>query len=489
MPPRASWTRQEVLAMKPKWRIIRDCLGGEEAIKGERSSAYLPLLSVETDADTLNRYTGYLQRAVFYNVTARTLNGMVGQVYSKAPVLELPKALELMRTDIDGSGISLEQQSKKVLRNVLGLGRAGLLADFPKASAGVSKADLAKGFIRPQILSYNPEQIINWRVEQVGGRILLKLLVLEREIEDNSDAYEIRMGKEWRVYRRTPAGVTLEIFTESGTGAATEARPVVILDHTGKAFDEIPFVFVGVENNDPALDSPPLYDMAILNIGHYRNSADFEESSFVTGQPTIFMAGMTEHWVTKVLKGVIRMGARGGIPGPPGSSAVLLQAQPNTLPGAGMQTKEQQMVALGARLVQMQVVQRTATEASQDKVSEVSVLASSARNTSAAYAQVFKYAGMFIGADTASIVFALTTDYAVAKLTPQEQLQLVASWQAGAITDGEMRFNMRQGGLAQADDATWETETAEKRKNQEDVMAGSQLPGASNTSKGKPKPK
>ena len=485
MPPRAAYTRSDVIAMKAKWTIIRDCLSGEEAIKGVNRYNYLPVPAVEANqAETDARYAAYLKRAVFYNVTARTLNGMVGQVYSKPPIVELPAKLQLLVSNVDGSGVSLEQQSKKGLRGVLGLGRAGLLVDYPNtAGQGATLDVLAMGYLRPQILQFDAESIINWRTVFVGGRILLSLLVLTQQVEDVSQDYELRYETLLRVYRRSDDGVvTLQQFRYGPATQPTEGPAEVIYDHEGKPFDEIPFSFVGVENNDATIDLPPLYDLAILNLGHYRNSADFEESSFIVGQPTLWMSGLTEHWVNNVLHGTVRMGSRGGIPLPPQAQAGLLQAQPNSLPGIGMKDKEQQMVALGARLVQMQQVQRTATEASQDKVSEVSVLASSARNMSAAYTYAFKFAARFVGEDPSTIKFELTTDYDAARMTPGEQLQLVADWQAGAITGSEMRFRFRQGGIATEDDATWEAETKEVRDAAKQVLVGSQLPAASKKS-------
>ena len=59
-----------------------------------------------------------------------------------------------------------------------------------------------------------------------------------------------------------------------------------------------------------------MYDLAVLNIAHYRNSADYEESCFVTGQPTVWASGLTEAWVEDVLKGELRLGSFGGIPLP-----------------------------------------------------------------------------------------------------------------------------------------------------------------------------
>ena len=47
------------------------------------------------------RYHQYKERAVFYNVVYRTLNGMTGQVFLREPVAELPNDLDAMVEDAD----------------------------------------------------------------------------------------------------------------------------------------------------------------------------------------------------------------------------------------------------------------------------------------------------------------------------------------------------------------------------------------------------
>ncbi len=84
----------------------------------------------------------------------------------------------------------------------------------------------------------------------------------------------------------------------------------------GTNWDRIPFSPIGSENNDPMPDKPPMEDLAHLNIGHYRNSADYEEACFIAGQPTPWASGLTEDWVKDVMKGTMYLGSRGIIPLP-----------------------------------------------------------------------------------------------------------------------------------------------------------------------------
>ena len=53
----------------------------------------------------------------------------------------------------------------------------------------------------------------------------------------------------------------------------------------GQPLTRIPFQFIGWENNDETPDLPPLYDLSIINLAHYRNSADYEEACYITGNP------------------------------------------------------------------------------------------------------------------------------------------------------------------------------------------------------------
>jgi len=65
----------------------------------------------------------------------------------------------------------------------------------------------------------------------------------------------------------------------------------------GSLWDEIPFSFIGSINNDETIDKAPLYDIAEINISHYRNSADYEESSFLLDSLPLLFSGLTQSWV------------------------------------------------------------------------------------------------------------------------------------------------------------------------------------------------
>ena len=57
----------------------------------------------------------------------------------------------------------------------------------------------------------------------------------------------------------------------------------------GAPWKEIPFIIPGSVNNDPCVDPVTLYDLADVNLAHYRNSADFELNLHIHGSGTLFI--------------------------------------------------------------------------------------------------------------------------------------------------------------------------------------------------------
>ena len=477
------------VAMRNKWEQLRDVLSGEEQIKNRciyGNKKYLPLPDTEPDAAAnRERYIAYVARAVFYNATARTLSGLVGQVFSKSPVTEFPDNVDYLQEDPAGTGVTLEQQAKGILAEVMSMGRAGLWVDYPETGGVVTMEQRKTGEIRPTIKTYKADEITNWRVRKVGARTLLSLVVVKEEFISETDDFGINIEIQYREMRLDENNeYCVRLWAMKG-GRYEAPSFVYPLDASGNPFKEIPFVFVGISNNDSEIDEPPMYDISCVNLGHFRNSADYEESCFMVGQPTPWVSGLTESWVKNVLNGTMFLGSRGIVPLPAGGAAGLLQANSNGIVGEALREKEAQMIALGAKLVQPSTgsIAKTATEVNTDKISEVSTLAAAARNTTSAYKSAFDFCGMYSG-DDAEIKFELSTDFEMSKMTSQDLVALLAVWQGQAITTAEMRDVLRKAGYAtqKIEDAITEGVVANVQ-TQKDAQAEAEAKLAESTAK------
>jgi len=454
--PNISWVRNEVTRMLHKWRLVRDCLEGEKKIK-ERKEEYLPKPNpTDKSPENKTRYDQYVARASFYPVTESTLEGLLGQVFDVDPVIEIPDSMDFLKDDVTGSNVSLPQFAMKTLGEVLAFGRSGILADYPSMDT-VSRLDVQLGVARPVMVQFSPDDIINWRTINKGAKTVLTLVVVNECYVTKDDGFEIEYGPQWRELRcdETTGNVyTVNLWIQDGNQFLIR-QTYTPRDANGNTLDFIPFTFVGSLNNDTAPDRPPLYGIAELNVKHYRNSADYEDSVYMIGQPTPIFTGLKKAWIDDVLKGTIELGSRAAVPLPEGATAELLQAEPNSMVKEAMDQKEAQMVALGAQLIQPQNVSRTLGEAKMDKNSQTSILAKCAKNVSAAMSQALGWCELFVDGtipDQDEVYICLSTTFAISKMSPQEQQQLILTWQGGAITFNEMREQLRMAGIATEDD-------------------------------------
>lgn len=457
--PNVTFKRKELVDVIGMYEKIDDVLAGSDAVK-MRGTRYLPMPSPEDlSPENKARYESYITRAVFYGVTERTLVGFVGEIFDKDPVVVVPKALELLTEDANGEGVGIVQLAKTAVSTVLAKGRGGLFVDYPQTGGTITAEERETGAYRPTITFYHSAQIINWRTKKIGALTVLALVVIEEDYDAEDDGFAYVKRKQHRILRLSDDNkYELQIIkdaTASGNVLDVWTRPT---NSAGEPFDRIPFMFIGSETNDVRVDKPPLYNLADLNIAHYRNSAEHEENLYQMSQATVVISGLNESWAEKFFSDGVKMGAMAAIPLPTGASADLLETQERSAILNEMEHKERQMVALGAKLVESKSVQRTATEAGLETASEKSVLATIADNVSLAFAWALGYAAEWEGVTEKNITFRLNKEFSINFSSAEARKEAIEAWQAEAISWTEMRAVLKKGGTATLPDAQARTE-------------------------------
>lgn len=482
-----NFVRPEIAKMQNTYDLIKDCLDGQEAVK-DAGEKYLPKPNpTDKSKENTKRYEAYVQRAVFYNVTSGTLSGLVGQIFMRDPEVKLPTNLKMIEEDADGSGVSLVQLCKKSARSVIGYGREGLLVDYPVTDKPITVSDMKKGFIRPVIHTYEPWNVINWKTRTIGAKQQLSLVVIVEYVDTPLCSFATQQTKQYRVLslgvtscnntkglNKTDAVYTVEVWhnvDENDPDNYTVKESYQPVDSNGANLTSIPFTFIGATNNDFEVDNAPMADLANLNIAHYRNSADYEESCYMVGQPTPWFSGLTDYWVKQVFKdGQIQLGSRAAVPLPENANAGLLQAEQNSMPIEAMKLKQDQMVAIGAKLIERSNVERTATEVTIERSSEMSVLESTTKNLNESYNKALKWAAMFTGDAESSVEFKLNDDFKIASMTPEERRQQLEEWQGGLISWTEARENLRRSNVTSMSDDDAKSEIAKEETAREERM-------------------
>lgn len=461
-----TFTRREYVAAKNRWRLVRDVCKGSETIK-TAGDLYLPRPNAaDTSQDNRDRYDAYKKRAVFYNATGRTKHSLVGAVFRTWPTLTVPGALDYVSKDIDGQGVSIYQQSQSVVGHLLEVGRHGLLVDYAAVETGaVSKADEQAGRARANIASYPTEAIINWKTRQVGSQHLLSLVALRETVDvDTDDGFGSEQVVQYRVLRLDDAGVyTQEVWEEGASKTTMTVSPFAPLNGLGQPWRVIPFQFLGSENNDTSIDDSPLYDMAEVNVGHYRNSADYEEAAYLVGQPQPWMSGLSDQWRDHLEKQGIFLGSRAPWLLPQGGACGVWQAQPNTVAKEAMDSKKEDMVSLGARLIERGSAVKTATQADNDSAAEHSVLSLVVSNVSEAYSQCLVWMAEFVNAPGEAL-YKLNQDFSQISLDATILSALFNAVQGGRLPESAFWQYLRDRGVIDPektdDDIRGELETS-----------------------------
>lgn len=411
--------------VKGRWQLVR-------AIVNNQAKEFIR----KPDANDHIRNTQYREDAILTNFTNLTKVGLTGLVFRKNPLIALPPAIDYIEDDATSSGINLLQFSQHSVAEALQVGRYGFLVDFD-----------AKAYIKP----YTAESIINWKTRDVNGECLLSLVVLAEEVLiDEDDIFSQDTRTQYRVLRLDENNIYIQEVYDTDNNVTDYIVPV---DFNGNVFNFIPFVFVGSENNDSRIDYQPLYDLAIVNLGHYRNSADYEESIFITGQPYLVVNvgdGSATDFLAANPNGCA-YGSRKALVLASGGQAYLLQASANQLVAQAMKEKIEQAAAIGARLISPAGGRETAEAAKIRYGSQHSALYTIVSNVQDAVELALSYICMFMGANPDDVEFELNDEFYDDVADANVLAQMILMSDRGIVALDDIRDYGRRTGLLASD--------------------------------------
>lgn len=283
-----SWTHPEVQYAEPDWVTLRDAFDGEREIKN-RGSEYLPKPS-GMDND---EYALYKQNSTYFNMTARTVGALVGTIFKRNPVItNLPDKMVEAVKKITKDNQSLRTFSAQIAKEVIHMGRYGVLVDMPKGGGA------------PYLAGYVAESILDWNMTEVDGRdVLTEVVLVEIDQEGRSDQNRRQFKPRYRVLRLIGGEYSVHVYhTSSGdTGADVNldgpADETYTPQNRGKPLKYIPFMFFGADSTSPKMTRSSMLDIARMNISHYRSYAHLEHGRYYTGLPIYYVSkanGATE---------------------------------------------------------------------------------------------------------------------------------------------------------------------------------------------------
>ena len=422
------------------WGKVRDVLEGEERVK-DLGIEYLPKPS---GMDSIP-YEAYKVRASFFDIADRTLRGLLGMVFRIEPTLVLPAKLEPLLDSATPDGGGLNLVVREGVRENTSMGRWGILVDM-------AAEPLVDGV--PYLATYSATDIFNWEERMERGIRKLTRVVLK---DNSASANEV---KTTRILNLAIDGDGLYVMTvfeasepENRTQvSATDPFADIInsgfelvetfepMAH-GKRLKEIPFWFCNTYDTRAATSKPPFLPLANMNLAHYRNSADFEHSLYLTSCPTPWISGVQKENTPKSIgSGVIWTMPKGGQAGMLEFSGKGIEAQ-----SKAMEDKERRMAVLGARLIAEETRNVTAETTKLNARSETSVLTEAVTNVEATMISALRFAAEWSGGSPDDVSLDINRDYVETRMDPSELRELIAGWQMGAFSKTTLHENLQRG--------------------------------------------
>lgn len=429
---------------RDEWRLMRDAARGEKAVK-EAGERYLPMPSGFRTQDDggLAYYSVYQTRAQVPEIVSQTLAGMIGVIHRVESQIGMPDAMLPLWERATKDGLPLEALHRRITAELLLMGRYSLLVDA--SSAG---SDL------PWLAGYGAEALINWSDDR-------DLFVLD-ETGPVRNGFEWTTQQRYRVLELADGRYVVRTFTGT-TEDAKQAEPAA---RGGKALAEIPFVVIGAKDLAVEPEDPPLIGVARSAISLYQLTADYRWQLFMTGQETATVIN-------------------GDAPEAVGAGVVLvLKGEPNMTPdfkyvgpsGTGIQAHERAIatersnaISAGARLLDSE--KRTAESGDALRLrytAQTATLTTISQASAAGLEKALRYVAVMIGADPEQVVVKPNLQFVDQVMDPQQAVNLVKVWQAGAMSKLSLFENLQRGELISAE-RSFEEEEEEIAKDQEGV--------------------
>lgn len=265
------------------WARCRTVVRGSDAVKAE-GQYILPALSGQDPI----KYSNYKRRSLFYEASGRTVQGMLGALCGKEPILEIPPSRDDFFDTIVPAMTPIKSFIKKIAEEVITVGRCGLLIDPPSDGGD------------PYLSFREAESIINWHTRIIQGKEVLTTVVL-REENIVAAKFATYVSVQYRVLflDGLSGQYTQEIYVEKEDAARGDKdrftiQETIIPTKNGQPLGFIPFYFINANGTTPEVSLPPIIGLVNVNISHYLSSADLEHARHFCALPIVYMTGFTD---------------------------------------------------------------------------------------------------------------------------------------------------------------------------------------------------
>ena len=269
--------------MTEAWDINDALMGGTLHMR-TLGESYLPRW-VNEEKDS---YKKRLQTATLLPAYEETIRQNVGRVFASPIKLadNVPDKIIEFTKDIDLEGTCLDVWAQEFFSIALQYGIAHAFIDYPRIDVSVkTRADENEIGARPYVVMLNPRQIIGWKSENRGGKIVLTELRIKENVVENKDDFEQTRVEQIRYVR---------IGAESTWRQDSTTKEWYLHEEWETSRTHISLVTLYTKKTGFMQGSPPLLNLALLNIKHWQSQSEQDNILHVARVPILTAFGLED---------------------------------------------------------------------------------------------------------------------------------------------------------------------------------------------------
>ncbi|UIW10298.1 protein of unknown function DUF4055 [Flyfo siphovirus Tbat2_3] len=271
--------------MVEAWDINDALMGGTLEMR-RQGEAYLPKWPKE-DKES---YKERLKVATLLPAYEEAIKQNLGRVFAEPTGLsdDTPDTIKELAQNIDMEGNRLDVWGQQFFSIGFQYGLVHALVDYPKTDpeSVKTKADEVKSGARPYVTMLNPRQVIGWRSKVEGGKVILTdLRIRETIIVDGDDYGQTKVEQIRHIMPRK-----VEIYRKSNGSNGESIWSLHEYWETSR--DDIPLVTLYTKRTGFMRGSPPLLNLANLNIKHWQSQSEQDNILHVARVPILTVFGL-----------------------------------------------------------------------------------------------------------------------------------------------------------------------------------------------------
>lgn len=267
---------------------INDALMGGTLYMRQLGEAYMPRWPKEDKED----YKKRLAVATLLPAYEETINQNVGRVFAEPIQLgeNVPDQLREFAKNVDLEGSRLDVWAQAFFSLAMQYGLSHALVDYPRVDAEQvkTKADEKATGARPYVTMLNPRQVIGWKSKMTAGKVVLtELRIKEVVVEDGDDFGQTKVEQirlltlgQVQIYRKAP-------------GENAQAN-WALHEEWQTSRQDITLVTLYTKRTGFMCGSPPLLNMALLNVKHWQSQSEQDNILHVARVPLLTVFGLED---------------------------------------------------------------------------------------------------------------------------------------------------------------------------------------------------